>query len=102
MGKSQIVRIVLAIVVGIVGSFIINAIFIFCGYYHVHAMNLTQFVVNICGIPIYKIVKQNGNYVGQSISANMSFIGIALSIIAIAIEEIFHFSKASKKKNYTR
>lgn len=85
---SQLNRITIAIVVGILISVAVTAIMIAVGYSHAYANNSADADVRLLGVPLYHITRNGEQYTGQPVMQNMVFFGLVCSLLLSLIAEL--------------
>lgn len=85
---SQVNRLIAAFILGIAISFITSSILISVGYASAYLHNASALDVNIFGAPIYLLHREGSGYVGETVTQNMVFFGIACAIVLSLIIEL--------------
>ncbi len=89
-------RIVLGVAAGFIISVMLCFILIFIGYTTVYRGNLSEYHVNIFGLPIYDIAMQGSKAQGTAFSRNMGIANFACIIITVIVVEVTVFIKGKK------
>lgn len=96
MESKQFKRIMLEIVIGIILSMILCAIWIGFGYYTIKTKNINEYIVRFFGIQIYAIKKVGSSYEGVANNQNMIFLGVIVSMLLMIITETRYYWKGQK------
>lgn len=96
--KKQATRICIEIIFGIILSVVISFIAIAIAYAIIHAKDLSDFNLNLLGLPIYKISKTQNNFKGIANTNNMMLFGVICSVLSVLLGELFFGLRFRTKK----